>query len=41
VWTLGLPGEPASSNRTRYEQPHNKNAETVEQREQRLQKEML
>jgi hypothetical protein len=35
---LGLPGERGSSNRTRYEQPRHKNAETVEQREQRLAK---
>lgn len=34
----GLPGKPASANGTRYEQPRHKNAETFEQREQRLAK---
>ena len=36
--TLGLPGERASSNGTRYEQPLYKNSESKAEREKRLKK---
>ena len=38
AFTLGLPGERASSNGTRYEQPLSKNPENKEEREKRLKK---